>query len=199
MISAVFALGLTLAVQDDLPADLDYGDVFFEESQIRELSLLNLGVGYAAGVSNSFLNLHSIMMNGQVRVWKYLSTGLMGQFVQARLSEAGDEVARLNDAGFIVHYPTPRWGVFSHSQMDFMLGKWNILNLTAIQVDFLIGGGLGLVRKAEDYDGPAKNKLSYLWSIEQRIAFHERAGLSLSGFGHVGGIFLQAGIFANLF
>jgi hypothetical protein len=180
-------------------SDLDYGDVYFEESKGRELPLVYFGLGYATGVSNSFLDLHSVMGNAQIRVWKYISTGILGQVIRADYSEAGDQINRLNQSGFVVHYPTPRWGVFSHSQMDLMLGKWNVLNLTAIQVDLLIGGGAGLLQKQNEFEGPSHGEATYLWSIEQRIQFNERFGLSVSGFGHGGGIYFQAGLFSNFF
>lgn len=196
MISLGFAL---LLIAADDPAELDYGEVFFEETRGRELPKFNLGVAYAAGVSNSFLDLHSVVANGQVRVWRYISTGVLGHFVHSTYSEAGQEVNTLNNSGYIVRYPTPRWGVFSHSQIDLMLGRWNILNLTTIQVDLLVGGGVGLLQKRNDLNGPSHSEVSYLWSAEQRFQVHDLAGFSLGGFGHAGGVFLEAGLFANLF
>lgn len=188
-------VSLLVAVSDAAP---EYGEVYIVENAERQTPRLHLSVNYASGVSNSFLYLNSITANAQFRLWKFLSTGVMGQVIKSELNDAGDQLDRLNQSGFIVNVPSPRWGIFSHSQLDLILGKWNVFNLLPLQVDLLVGGGVGVLQKRDDLNGASHSEISYLWSVEQRTQIYESVGLTFSAFGHLGGVYLGAGLFANI-
>jgi hypothetical protein len=178
--------------------NLDYGDIYFQETAEREFPRFHLSAGYGAGVSNSFLDMHSVVGTAQFRVWKYFSTGIFGQAIKSRYSDAGAALDNLSQVDILADVETPLWGVFSLSYLELMIGKWNVLNLFPLEVDLLVGGGAGSLRKQGSINGAAASSISYLWSVEQRLRFlsteTSSAGLVLSLFGHRGGVFLQSGL-----
>lgn len=184
------------ASEESAERPITYGDIFFEETQDREAPRIHLNVGYAQDVTNSFLDLHSIVTEAQVRVWKYFSTGLMGHWMSPAFSAAGSQFRSLRPL-FYAEMATPQWGIFSLTQLNLMIGQWNILNWMPLRVDLVVGGGFGYTQIRPDYDSKSEGKFSYLWSVEQRFQFFENAGLFASIFGHRGGLFLGTGINAS--
>src|SRR4051794_4402152 len=89
------------------PEELDYGEVYLAETHDRKAPLVNFGVGYGFNITDSFLELNSVMANLQVRLWKYFSTGLFGFLTTSELSPAGDQIRRLEANGIQVKIPTP--------------------------------------------------------------------------------------------
>ncbi|MBN8556015.1 MAG: hypothetical protein J0L93_11260 [Deltaproteobacteria bacterium] len=174
---------------------LDYGDVYFQETQSRQAPFLHLSLGYGAGLSNSFLHMDSVVGTAQMRVWKYLSTGILGQVIRSQYTDAGRALDSLSRVDILADVPTPLWGIFSLSYLQLMIGKWNVLNLFPLEVDLLLGGGAGTTRKQGSINSAARSYFSYLWSVEQRLRFlssqNSSLGLTISVFGHRDGVFLQ--------
>ncbi len=185
---------LLMIVAEPLPSGLDYGEVYLEETASLDTPRFYLSSGYAGNISNSFLRMRSFVGNAQLRVWKYLSTGVFGHWIDAVYSSAGKQIRDLNEVSIVANVPKPEWGLFSHSQLQFMLGQWNVMNLFPLRVDLLAGGGGGMIQERNSFDAPSKNKFSYLWSVEQRFQFFDRFGAQVALFGHYGGIFLGGGI-----
>ena len=174
---------------------LNYGEVYFQETQSRQAPFLYLSAGYGAGLSNSFLHMDSLVGTAQMRLWKYFSTGVLGQVIRSEYTDSGAALADLNQVDILADIPTPLWGLFSLSYLQLMIGKWNVLNLFPLEVDLLIGGGVGTTRKQGSINSAAHSYFSYLWSVEQRLRFfssqNSSLGLAVSVFGHRDGVFLQ--------
>jgi len=192
----LFLVAVILNAESPEPP-ITYGEVYFEETRERQAPFFILKSGYAQAFNNSYLDLHSLVVDAEIRVWKYLSTGVMAQFIHAEFSDAGQELRALSSAGLISQIETPRWGIFSNSSLNFMIGQWNVLNLMPLRVDLILGGGFGVMQKRDDYDGASHSILSYLWSVEQRFLLFESAGVYTHVFGNRGGSFLGAGLHAN--
>ncbi|MDB5039051.1 MAG: hypothetical protein JWQ35_2579 [Bacteriovoracaceae bacterium] len=190
----IYSLLLAAQLLGQSSDPFDYGNVYLAETRDRELPRFHLGVGYAFNISNSYLNLDSLTGTAQVRVWKYVSTGLFGQVTQSELSAAGSQLRQLEKVDLHAQIPTPRWGLFSLSYLQFMLGRWNVLNLMPLESELLFGGGAGVLNRGKDTNGPTENKFSYLWSVEHRFLFCERAGIFVSLFGVLHSTYLQSGI-----
>lgn len=193
---------LSLVAQDAPPPpavdDLDYGEVFLETKDAYKLPLVSLNLGYSNDLNNTFLDLQGISGGAQVRVWKYISTGVFGQYVFNELSQTGKELQSLSQVEILFNTKVPRWGVYSLSYLHLMLGKWNVLNLGSIQVDFLVGGGAGVLNRKKSLNGGAENIFSHIWSIEQRVAFPKfSSGAFVSFYGTAGGTYIQPGLFAS--
>lgn len=176
---------------------LNYGEVFLEDSTGRELPRFSGSLGYGIDLNDSFSDLHSLVGQGQVRIWKYVSTGLLFQYAFPQLSSAGRRLKDLEPA-LRVRVPQMKWGFFSVTELQFLLGSWNIMNLFQLHADLMIGGGAGLLNSREDTTASGKNSASYIWIVEQRFRVFENAGLYFSVFGNTGGAFISAGIAANL-
>jgi len=173
-----------------------YGEIFVEDTTSRELPLVSTSVSYALDLNDSFSDLHSLVVEGQMRVWKYLSSGIMYQYVFPQLSSAGSRLKALEPT-LSVSVGQLQWAVFSLTQLQFILGEWNVMNVFPLQAELLIGGGTGLTHKRPDTDEDGKNSFSYLWSIEQRFRIIQNAGISASLFGNTGGTFLSVGAHAR--
>lgn len=174
--------------------DPDYGQVYFEESSARKAPRFHLGLGYARSISNSFLDLDSVALETEFRIWKYFSTGIFGQIIHSDESSAGDQLHRLDVVDIHTQIPEPRWGLFSLSYLQLMVGEWNLLNIAPVRADLLLGGGGGFLQKRNDSNAPSYLQLSYLWSAEQRIRFSKNFGFFISILGHDGGTFLATGL-----
>ena len=177
-----------------MTAEMPYGEVYLEETSSRILPQIELSAGYAGNITNSFMHLHSMVGGAQYRVWKYISTGILGQYTFGTLSQSGEQIKKLEGIDIRTSMPHPEWGLFSQSQVQLMLGQWNVMNLMPLQVDLLLGGGIGMLRTRKDLNGAKKFEASHLWSVEQRLRFWEDAGILVSLFGHRGGVFLQTGL-----
>lgn len=185
---------MALVGQDD---PLTYGDVYFEETRALELPRYYFSLGYARDLSSTFLDLDSVSGQAQFKIWRFFSTGIFAQWMHSRLTSSGKTLDELRDVDIEFNLSVPRWGVFSLSSMQLMLGKWNVLNLFPIQVDLIIGGGAGLLRREKRLDGRDVNQWSYLWNIEQRVGLSEHFGILVSFFGHRGAAFVQPAISAS--
>lgn len=170
---------------------LTYGEVYFEETSSIELPQWYFSLGYARDLSSTFLDLNSVTTNAQFRIWKYLSTGIMAQWIHSELTGSGNTLAKLEDVDIQFDISIPRWGVYSLSSLQLMVGKWNVLNLFPIQVDLIIGGGAGILRRKKRLDSREINQWTYLWAVEQRVGFSKNWGLLLSFFGHRGAVFIH--------
>jgi len=174
---------------------LRYGEVFFLETQEMSLPRFSLSVGYAKDLNNSFLDLHGFAGSAQIRLWKYLSTGIFGQWIHSDLTGTGQELSRLQDqADILFDTMIPRWGVFSLTQLQFMVGKWNVLNILPIQVDLLVGAGAGIVERESRLSAVSELRGSYLWSVEQRVYLFDHVGVHVSFFGHRDAVFIHPGM-----
>lgn len=182
-----------LGAPETLPPEYE---LYVEETSPRILPLLTTSVGYAIDLNDSFSDLHSIVGEAQIRVWKYLSTGIFYQHIFPQLSSAGSRLKALEPT-LKVSVGQPLWGVFSLTQLQLILGQWNVMNLFPLQADFMIGGGLGMLNRRSDISADAKNSLSYLWSVEQRFRIFNHAGIFVSLFGHTGSSFLSVGANAS--
>lgn len=189
-------LVIAMITSETPPATPAYGEIYVEETSPRELPLISASTGYALDLNDSFSDLHSIVGEVQVRLWKYLSTGVMYQHVFPQLSSAGSRLKALEPT-LSVSVGQLKWGAFSVTQLQFILGEWNIMNLFPLKADFMIGGGAGLVNKRPDTDESGKNSFSYLWLVEQRFRIYRHAGVYVSIFGNTGGSFLSVGANAS--
>ncbi len=180
-----------------LEEPVSYGDLYFEDTKDREAPLVHFKVGYSQDISNSFLDLHSIVADAQVRVWRYFSTGALFQWTHSQYSQSGRAFRDLSAVGLVVKVPTQQWALFSHTTVDFMIGQWNVLNMFPLRVDLIVGGGAGAIRSLDDVNGASSWKISYLWSAEQRMMFYKNAGLYVQILGHRAGTHLGAGLHAN--
>ena|GEM_PF-6331030 len=175
-----------------------YGQVYFKESQSYVLPRFSLDLGYAKDVNNTFLDLHSFAGNFQFRVWKYFSTGVMGQWIHSNLTHSGKQLRDLSKtADILFDTSVPNWGIFSLSDFHLILGKWNVLNLLAVQVDLIVGGGAGILNKKMRLESKDSFQISYLWSVEQRVQLVKHYGIYVSFFGHRDAVFVHPGIFAS--
>lgn len=173
---------------------LEYSEIYEEVPESRTSPRLSLSSSYAYGFTDQYSDLHSIAFNGQIRLWKYLSTGVFYQHLFPQVSEAGERLETNLEPLLDVKIPQSLWGAFSLTQIQFIVGRWNLLNLTELDVELLVGGGLGVLNQRADRHLEGKNSVSYLWHVEQRSSFSEHLGISLSIFGHKGGSFLAAGM-----
>ncbi len=170
---------------------VDYGEVFVEESAPRELPKVAIDANASLDLDDSFSDLKSYTINAQMRVWKYVGTGILFQHYFPSLSNAGRELQNLETSGvFELKIPQPEWGIFWHTQIQLLAGDWNFLNLFPMQADFLVGGGVGSLRQRTDVaGGRSKSEMAYLWSVGQRLRFYKRFGLNASIFGHSAGTY----------
>lgn len=198
MISLLWVLCF-ISSQDASSDSLDYGDVYLVESAERTSPRYFFSVNYAGDLSNSFLELDGLTAQAQFKIWKYLSTGAFGHYLWPRLSNAGRQLNALEDIDIHADFSRPEFGYFSLTELQLMIGKWNLFNSFPLQVDLLFGGGAGVLHKRETYHGPREATFSYLWAVEQRFQFFEQAGLNVALFGHTGGTFLQAGVHASFY
>lgn len=189
--SLIFLLAVTTP-SDDIK-ELEYGKILVEEEK-TELPRLSLDANYALDVSNSFLEQHSATVNAQARIWRYISSGIFFHYIDASLSDAGSSFRNLEEDEFNSEIVTPHWGVFSHTQVLFFLGKWNFFNWFYLQVDLLGGGGIGYYKEKADLRRSSSGKFGYLWSVQQRMHFHENFGLNVGLLGHNGGTYFQSGL-----
>lgn len=193
----MLAAFLSLALTATTPPETTYGDIYLAETAGYELPFFNLKAGYAADISNSFLDMHSFFIGAQMRVWKYLSAGLLGHLITSDYSTPGKQLRNLEEVDIDAQITRPKWGIFSHSSLQLMLGQWNVMNLFPLKVDLLIGGGVGFIAK-ELTHGPKTYEASYLWTVEQELQFIRTeavaGGLFVSVFGHTGGVFIGTGL-----
>lgn len=187
LIAALFAL--VVAAPE---SNLQYGDAYLEDPQSRELPKFSASVGYGIDLNDSFSDLHSLVGSGQFRIWKYLSTGAFVQYAFPQLSSAGSQLKGL-EPGLKVEIPQIQWAAFSLTQLSFLLGSWNMMNLFPLRADFMIGGGAGLMNSKSDVNQDSKYSFSYLWTVEQRFRIYEKAGIFFSLFGNTGGTFISVG------
>lgn len=197
----MIALWMALVLQgqvdsnvSETPSDIEYSEVYLVDEESRELPRFFLHVGYALNISNSFVDVNSLTLGTQWRLWKYLSTGILGQISQSQLSSSGETVRELESIDIQSTIPVPRWAAFSHSQFQLMLGKWNFLNLGTLGSELLAGGGFGFINRGKDLNGPNETLFSYLWSAENRFIWNQNYSVSVGAFGYRNISFFQAAL-----
>jgi len=194
----ISSLLLLLTIGSHSASDISYGEVYLEETGAYQSPLFSTSIGYAFDLNNTFLNLDSISGTAQLRLWRYLTTGIMGQWIKSSYTKSGDSLRRLSDtADLVFDLKLPRWGVFSLSQLHLMIGKWNIMNLTSLEICLIMGAGAGFINFQKRLNSEESYEVSYLWSAEQRISFNENFGFSVSFFGHREALFFQPSLFAS--
>jgi len=184
---------LSFLLKVSLIAQVDYGEIYVQDESLRTLPRIALHTGYAFDLDDSFNELHSLTLQAQVGVWKYISTGVLYQHVFAQLSDAGKELEAL-EPSLDVSIPQQTWGLFSLTQFQLINGEWNIMNSFPLRAELLIGGGLGMLRERKDIRGSEQNMISYLWSAEQRFSFYDHYGVFLHFFGQRSAHFLATGL-----
>lgn len=175
----------------------EYENIYEETEGRRSLPPVSFSSGYAYGLTNTSSNLHSITANAQARVWKYISTGIFYHHIFPSVNESGKRLEAALEPVIQVSIPQPLLGVYSLTELQMILGRWNIFNTFDLDVELLTGGGLGMTRTRADTHLEGKNKFSYLWMVEQRSSFSQHLGVQVSLFGHTGGTFLGAGLYAR--
>lgn len=190
MISFAFVLGALIA-------NLEYGELYVLDEQ-PPTSPVQIRLSYGIDLSNSFLNLHSAVGDVQVKVWNYLSTGVLGQWVVQDLSSTGVAFKQLENYGLTNKIRTPAWAVFSHSQARLLRGRWNLFNALPVEAEILVGGGIGLYREKRDIDEAGVSKISYVWSATNRFQFWKGLSLDLGLIGHRGGVYFLPGFSLSL-
>lgn len=171
---------------------LDYGEVQLETT-VKQVPFIHTSVGYALDISDSFSDLHSVVVQSQIRVWRFLSAGLAYQKVFPHLSQPGSRLNAL-EPSLSVEIPQPRWALLPNIQIQLLNGAWNLFNLFPLKADFMIGGGYGLIQSRSDITAKSKYSGTYFWSLEQRFGFSKHFGLVAQIFGHTGGAFLGGGL-----
>jgi hypothetical protein len=175
--------------------EITYGEVYLQETGALKLPRFSFSVGYAKDLNHNYLNLNSISLNAQYRLWKYWSAGVFGQWMHSSLTENGKELRNLRDtADLIFDTSRPNYGIFALTELQFMIGKWNILNSLAIQVEVLLGLGGGLLNRDKGLELDDENIASYLWIVEQRVRFYENFGVYVSFFAHRDAAFVSPGL-----
>lgn len=179
--------------------DVQYGEVYFEDSSALQLPDFSLGLGYAKDLNSTFLDLHSVAGNAQFRVWKYISTGILGVWSSKSLTQAGKQLQGLKEtADLEFDTVVPQWGVFSLTNVQLLVGKWNILNLFPLQVDLVLGAGAGLLQRKKRLADEGKIAASYVWSVEQRIRILENISFYVAFFSHRDTVFIHPGFMASV-
>ncbi|PIR23787.1 MAG: hypothetical protein COV44_01160 [Deltaproteobacteria bacterium CG11_big_fil_rev_8_21_14_0_20_45_16] len=194
----IFSLMILFTIGSDSSSDISYGEVYLEETGAYQAPLVSTSLGYAFDLNNTFLNLNSVVGSAQFRLWRYLTTGVMGQWIKSSYTKSGDSLRRLSDtADLVFDLKLPRWGMFSLSQLHLMIGKWNIMNLTSLEISLIMGAGAGFINYQKRLNSNESYEISYLWSAEQRIRFNQNFGFSVSFFGHREAVFFQPSLFAS--
>lgn len=193
MMTQVFLWILISQVDVSQPESMTYGDIFFEETRDSSLPDYFLNLGYASDTSGAFLDLPSINSNIQIGLHQFVSTGLLSQLVFARLTESAQSLSKLRDIDINFDVSKPKWSIFSLTQVQIFLGQWNLWNLASFQVEMLVGGGFGFIKRKEHFSAKSQNQWSHLWHLEQRLRISDHWGLQIALFGHRGAMFLQSG------
>jgi hypothetical protein len=174
----------------------DYGEIYLEDTSRRDLSNYTFHVGYSLDLSDSFSDMHSLTLKGQRKIWRYISTGLLYQKSFPRVSQAGKQLEALEPT-VNVTIPQFLWGLYSLTEVQLIVGEWNMFNTFDLGVELMVGAGGGLSHDRPDTQRSGSYSASYLWSIEQRTRILKNAGLFVSVIGHRGGVFGGSGLVVN--
>ncbi len=187
------AFFITVSTAFTAEDEIQYGEVYILDSSGLKQPNLNFSVSYGINITNSFLELDSLIGAAQLRVWRYISTGVLSFANFSELSSAGKELRKLEDIDVHIKIPTPRWGLFSYSTLELMLGKWNVFNFLPLESELVLGGGAGVLNRGKDNNGKTEQLFSYLWSAEHRFIIHKNFGLSFALLGHIDTSYLAVG------
>lgn len=199
VVLSIFLIGFSYSLTAQDSSDIDYGEVFFEDSQNFQQAPLTVELGYALDLNQTYLDYHSLAGQFQFRIWDSLSTGILGFKVFPQYTGAGNQLRSLREtADLIFETNSIQWGLFSHSQLQFMVGQWNVLNLFPLQLNLLLGGGAGVLRKKNEFSGVKSSRFSYLWSVEQRAVLFRNLGIFISFFGVDRAVFVHPGVMGRL-
>lgn len=172
---------------------LSYGELYRVEMNRRDLPTVLFQTGYGIDLTDSFSDLHCVEAAAQVKIWKYLGVQGTYQHFFPRLSSSGRQL-RATEPLLDIDIPQPLWGAFLEPKIQILVGDWNFFNAFPIEVDLLLGGGVGIIRERSDVDQKGQFKVSGLWSVEQRFRLSSHQGFYLRFFGHRSGTFVGSGI-----
>lgn len=190
---SVSLLLLALSPQHAFSQEFHYGNAYIENESERILPNYYFDGSYSTDLSKSFLDLHGFNINAQKRIWKYVGAGVFFHYLFPRLSNSGKAIKSLTEVDIASEIATPRWGIFLLPQAQVFSGRWNLMNLVYLQVEFLLGAGFGLYYQSPDYYSKRKAYPSWLWTAEQRFQLHKNLGLVVGFFGHRGGSYVRSG------
>ncbi len=172
---------------------LSYGEVYRVDTHRRDLPVFLIQTGYAIDLTDSFNDIHVVEGSAQVRLWKYLGLDLLYQRFFPKLSASGRSL-RTTEPVLDIQIPQPLWSLFAQPKIQILVGDWNFFNAFPIEVDLLLGGGVGIIKERNDIDQEGKFKVSGLWSVEQRLRLFPHSGLYLRFVGHRSGSFVGGGL-----
>lgn len=172
---------------------LSYGELYRVDMNRRDLPLVSLQAGYGIDLTDSFSDLHSVEASAQIRLWKYIGAGILYQHFFPKLSSSGQGL-KDTEPLLEIDIPQPLWSVFLEPKLQVLVGDWNFFNIIPIEVDLLLGGGVGIMNERNDIDQDGKFKISWLWTLEQRFRLFSNQGLYLRFLGSRSGAFIGSGL-----
>lgn len=179
----------------------DYGTPYTIDDKPREAAAWQVTAAYAFDVADSFIRHDTLQINAQRRVFAFISTGLLSQLSWPQSTDAGRSVKQLEQSADIQSsIQALQWSIFSHTQVQFFVGRFNFFNWAEVESELIGGGGFGWIHsKLDIYGSKTQTDLSYLWSLEQRFWVSEHVGLSFSFLSHRDAYFVSSGLSARLF